>query len=51
MSQESVLGPMLSQLYVNDINSAITSQIKLFADDSVPNGNNCIQDDQGNSTK
>ena len=33
--QESVLGPMLFLLYINDINNAITSQIKLFADDSV----------------
>ena len=33
--QGSVLGPMLFLLYMNDINNAITSQIKLFADDSV----------------
>ena len=33
--QGSVLGPMLFLLYINDINNAITSQIKLFADDSV----------------
>ena len=32
--QGSVLGPMLFLLYINDIKSAITSQIKLFADDS-----------------
>ena len=31
----SVLGPMLFLLYINDINNAITSQINLFADDSV----------------
>ena len=35
VSQGSVLGPILFLLYVNDINNAITSQIKLFADDSV----------------
>ena len=34
-TQGSVLGPMLFLLYINDINNAITSQIKLFADDSV----------------
>ena len=33
--QGSVLGPMLFLLYINDINNAITSQIKLFVDDSV----------------
>ena len=33
--QGSVLGPMLFLLYINDINNVITSQIKLFADDSV----------------
>ena len=33
--QGSVLGPMLLLLYKNDINNAIISQIKLFADDSV----------------
>ena len=35
MPQGSVPGPMLFLLYINDINNAITSQIKLFADDSV----------------
>ena len=38
--QGSVLGPMLLLLYINDINNAITSQIKLFADDSVLYRNN-----------
>ena len=33
--KRSVLGPMLFLLYINDINNAITSQIYLFADDSV----------------
>ena len=33
--QGSVLRPMLFLLYINDINNAINSQIKLFADDSV----------------
>ena len=32
---KSVLGSMLFLLYINDINNAITSQIKFFADDSV----------------
>ena len=35
VSQGSVLGPMLLLLYINDINNAITFQVKLFADDSV----------------
>ena len=35
MPQGSVLGPVLFLLYINDTNNAITSQIKLFADDSV----------------
>ena len=44
--QGSVLGPMLFQLHVNDINNAITSQIKLFADDSVLYINIHNQNDQ-----
>ena len=35
----SVLGPMLLLLYINDIDNAITPEIKLFADDSVQNIN------------
>ena len=35
MPQGSVLGPTLFPLYINDINNAITSQINLFADDTV----------------
>ena len=44
--QESVLGPMLFLLYINEINNAITSQIKLFADDSVLHRNIHDQNDQ-----
>ena len=44
--QGSVLGPMLFLLYINDINNAITSHIKLFADDSVLYINICNQNDQ-----
>ena len=44
--QGSVLGPMLLLLYVNDINSAITSQIKLFAVDSVLRRNIRSRNDQ-----
>ena len=44
--QGSVLGLMLFLLYINDINNAITSQIKLFADDSVLYGNIRSQNDQ-----
>ena len=33
-------------LYINDINNAITSEIKLFADDSVMYGNISSQNDQ-----
>ena len=44
--QGSVLAPMLFLLYINDINNAITSQIKLFADDSVLYRNIRNQNDQ-----
>ena len=44
--QGSILGPMLFLLYINDINNAITSQIKLFADDSVLHRNIHNQNDQ-----
>ena len=44
--QGSVLGPMLFLLYINDINNAITSQIKLFADDCVLYRNIHDQNDQ-----
>ena len=46
MPQGSVLGPMLFLLYIDDINNAITSQIKLFADDSVLYRNIHNQNDQ-----
>ena len=39
---------MLFLLYIDDINNAITSQIKLFADDSVLYRNICNQNDQVN---
>ena len=44
--QGSVIEPMLFLLYINDINNAITSQIKLFADDSVQYRNIRNQNDQ-----
>ena len=44
--QGSVLGPMLFLLYIDDINNAIISQIKLFADDSVLYTNIHSQNDQ-----
>ena len=44
--QGSVLGPMLFVLYINDINNAITSQIKLFANDCVLCRNIRNQNDQ-----
>ena len=37
---------MLFLLYINDINNAITSPVKLFADDSVLYRNICSQNDQ-----
>ena len=37
---------MLFILYINDMNNAITSQIKLFADDSILYRNIRNQDDQ-----
>ena len=46
MPQGSVLRPILFLLYKYDINNAITSQIKLFADDSVLHRNICKQNDQ-----
>ena len=33
--QGTVLGPLLFSLYINDISSAIESEIRLFADDCV----------------
>ena len=42
----SILGPMLFLFYINDINSAITYQIKHFADDSVLCRNIRNQNDQ-----
>ena len=44
--QGFVLGPMLFLLYIIDINNAIISQIKHFADDSVLYINICDQNDQ-----
>ena len=46
MPQGSVLGAMLFLLYVNDANNAITSQIKLFADDCILYVNISNQNDQ-----
>ena len=46
LPQGSVLGPMLFLLYINDINNAIKSQIKLFADDGVLYRNIRNQNDQ-----
>ena len=46
MPHGSVLGPMLFLLYINDINNSITSQIKLFSDDSVLYRNIRNQNDQ-----
>ena len=44
--QGSVLGPMLALLYIDDIDNAITSQVKLFADDSVMHRYILTQNDQ-----
>ena len=44
--QGSVLGPMLFLLYINDINNAFKSQIKLLADDGVLYRNIRKQNDQ-----
>ena len=44
--QGSVLGQMLFLLYINELNNAISSQIKLFADDSVLYRNIHNQNDQ-----
>ena len=46
MPQGSVLGPTLFLLYINDINNAIPSLIKFFADDSVLYRNIHSQSDQ-----
>ena len=44
--QGSVLGPMLFLLCIDDINNAMTSQIKNFADESVLYRNTYNQNDQ-----
>ena len=33
--QGTVLGPLMFLVYINDINEAVTSSVRLFADDCV----------------